>query len=182
MQPHRACAVDLMHALCSGIVWRLLSAILWRVILANPWELFGNKNTKIESAVKNIRTMMFEWQDRERMPWADRLGDLTRSTLGGMPKEKSTVRGVHVGQAVRLKAHESLIALKFAIRVGDTYTHIIPEGEHLMGSAAALWEVYSSLKRHPAVVPDPAIPQLYDLMRTCLLRAKQAGAHEVPKF
>eukprot|EP00959_Pyramimonas_sp_CCMP1952_P131637 2752330-Pyramimonas_sp.AAC.1 len=88
---------------------RVASCILWRTILANPWRATGNTTTRLEACAKQLRSVMFDWQDASKLQWEDRLGDLTLSTLGGEPPWKThDDKGIFVGQVMRLKAHETL--------------------------------------------------------------------------
>ena len=181
LQPHRTCAVDLMHTLCSGLFQRIVSCILWRIILANPWRSAGNKTTRIEASVKQLRNFMFDWQDEQHIPFNDRLGDLTVSTLGGEPSTKAfDDDGVFVGQTIRLKAHETLVMLRFAVYIARKFPQF-QFRRHACEAAEAMLSFYDTLKGAPVVVPPATIWSLRVLMTKGLVRCGWARVRDVPK-
>eukprot|EP00959_Pyramimonas_sp_CCMP1952_P245471 5130450-Pyramimonas_sp.AAC.1 len=102
IDPTTGCAIDTMHALCGGPIMSIASTIIWMIILSNPWNLHGTKEARLDMGCKRMRDMLMEWQVKAKIPWGDRIGDLTLSTLGGGPVElECSDDGVFTGGTMR---------------------------------------------------------------------------------
>eukprot|EP00959_Pyramimonas_sp_CCMP1952_P308830 6462946-Pyramimonas_sp.AAC.1 len=124
---------------------------------------------------------MFEWQINEGVPADQRIGDLSVSVLGGDPVDDEFADDVHVGSAMKFKAHETLVMCRFAVFILDKYPGV-PHWATLRQCGGGILEFYDSLKRLPFKVPDDTLPYLHDVMFRTLVSAEEARIHHVPKF
>ena len=181
MQPSASFAIDLIHTMCFGSIQRLISAILWRIILSNCYRARGGKETQIETNLKHVREALFLWYEQEDVSWGNRLSDLTASMLGGVPStEDDSANSSFGGGHMRLKAHETLCILPFAIDLLRKHPTVHCQA-HLMKAGTAMIELLELLRKQPMRVESDKIQHIFDLMHGHLMRCEWAQLAFVPK-
>ncbi len=180
LEPVTSCAIDFMHTICFGTVQRLISCILWRGILGDVYKVGAtNRDTLIESSVRRLRGDIFDWYFENSVPHEARLGDITAKMLGGDPGEFASDR--FGGDSMRLKAHETLVLLPFAVGFVGRHSQIADQC-HLLKAGEAMVDFLSILKREPMKVHSSKLQPLLDLMQLHLSRCELANLTFVPKM
>lgn len=178
LEPSTGCAIDFMHTICFGTIQRLVSCALWRAILGDVYSMGGNRDAMVDANIRMMRDDLLSWYFEESVEFQNRLGDLTVRMLGGLP-DVSDPREFG-GSGMRLKAHETLVMLPFAVHILEKFPNIFLQ-EHLFAAGVAMLEFLAVLKKEPMRVAPERLQKLVDLMQLHLCRCELALVAFAPK-
>eukprot|EP00959_Pyramimonas_sp_CCMP1952_P440705 9226634-Pyramimonas_sp.AAC.1 len=149
--PQRTLAVDSLHTLYQGPAQRYVSSCLWRCVLLNPWKAQGPIDTIIDIGVKNISTVLREW-DKEGKHQT--LRHLTPNMLGDR-KGHNTDDINHPGDKMSLKAAESGRLVSFCVHLLEEYGGAATFGFAVMQAGTSLLR-YMRVMKELDVIPTAA--------------------------
>jgi hypothetical protein len=178
LEPRTACAIDFMHTICLGTLQKFVSTILWRAILGDVYCVGGTKDSIMEGNIRLMRDDLMNWYFLESIDHKNRLSDLTVRMLGGEPNSSDPEQ--FSGSGMRLKAHETLVMLPFAVTIAEKFPsiHLQP---HLLRAGNAMIEFLHRLKQLPMRVPPEHLQPLHDLMLIHICQCEEAEIGYVPK-
>ena len=174
--------VDTLHSLYGGPAMRLSSATLWRILMQNCFGIPGRQEIKIELGVRHLRGMLFEFQEKHKIPHNERIRDLTPKMLGPQQGAAEGMDECHGGANLKLKSAECGLMLLFCSELLSVYADKLRFGDDLLLAVQSLIAYMDLLRSCPAVMDTSQRHRAFDLMQSMLFFSKEAAIILSPKF